>query len=153
MTETKKRIVITAIIGTFVFLLLLLGVLYLITKSFVFIVGLKFYLSLLKLPLCVYIVRRCFKNQIKESMNRTLLLCGLAFAVDVILDTVRYVLSSGVSSVLFLPLWLPLCFMVILYYLFKDAGSDKREKKLIFIIGIPLLLLALYFEVLSFVEL
>ena len=153
MSEQRKRILITVIIGASIFLLLLLGALYLITKSFVLVVGLHFYLNLLKIPLCVYIVRRCFKNQITESMNRALFLCGLALAVHVILGTARYALSRGVSSVLFLPLCLPLCFMVIMHYSFKDAGSEKQEKKLTFIIGIPLLLLALYFEILSFVDL
>ena len=35
---------------------------------------------------------------------------------------------------------------------FKDTGREKKaEKRLTYILGIPLLLLSLYFEILSFI--
>ncbi len=72
----------------------------------------------------------------------------------VVVDAFRFVLSEGISTVLFLPICLPICFMIIMFYSIKDTGREKiAEKRLIYILGIPLLLLSLYFEILSFIQL
>lgn len=43
--------------------------------------------------------------------------------------------------------------MIMMYYLYKDKDeSSNKGKKLTFIIGIPLLLLSFYFEILSFLQ-
>lgn len=149
LTDKKKL----AVIISLAVVLVSLGVVALITESFVIDAILHIYLKILYIPLIVYILRKCFRDQITKSMNKALALCTVAFIVDIILDSVRFILSSGVSTVLFLPACLPICFMVIVFYSFKDSGRDKRERKTVFLIGIPLLVIALYFEVLSFIKL
>ena len=76
---------------------------------------------------------------------------GALFADIVIADAVRYVVSGGASTVLFLPACIPVCFMVIMFYSFKDTARDKStERKNTFLVGAVLLLLSLYFEIATF---
>ncbi len=154
MSEKKKRMLVTSVIVTSALLILLLGILFLITESFVVDAILHIFLRLLFVPIVIKVLQKSFKDMIKDSMRKMLALCGCAIVLDVvILDAIRYIVSHGTSTVLFLPVCLPICFMIILFYSSKDTGRDKlAEKRLMYMVGIPLLLLSLYFEALSFVE-
>jgi len=111
-------------------------------------------MSSLVVPICIIIIKKCFQSQLNTSMSKVLLFCGTAFFADlVVCDGIRYVLSSGTNTILFLPACLPICFMLIMFYSTKDTGKDKSaEKRLTYLVGIPLLLMSLYFEVLSFLQ-
>lgn len=149
LSDTKKQIVI---IPSAV-LLILFGILSVTTKMFVFRAISHIYLSLLFVPIIIKLIQKCFKDQLPNSMKKVLVLCGGAIVVDlVIAGGVRYILREGISTVLFLPACLPLCFMIILFYSCKDIRRGRREKILTFLIGIPWLLLSLYFEILSFIQ-
>ncbi len=154
MSKTKKQIALTVVIVVCAVLYVLLGVLSLITKSFPANAILHIYLRMLIVPVFIKIFRKCFCGQITHSMNKALVLCSSVIFLDmVIIDAVRYVLSHGVSTVLFLPVCIPICFMITMIYSSKDTGRDKKsEKTLTYLVGIPLLLLSLYLEVLSFVQ-
>lgn len=154
MIETKKRNTITVAVIVSVIILILLGILSLTLKTFAVNVILHIYLRILFVPIIIKVLQKCFKDQLSKSMNKTLALCGSFIILDlVVVDAFRYILSKGVSSVLFLPVYLPLCFIVTMLYSFKDTGKDKKsEKRLTYIVGIPLLLLSLCFEILSFIQ-
>lgn len=136
-------------------LLIILEILSLIIKSFVMGAILHIYLQSLLVAIIIKILHKCFKEQLTDSMNNVIILCGCVLFLDlVVIDTVRFILSNGISTILFLPACLPACFMIIMNYSTKDTGKDKKdEKRLTYIIGIPLLILSLYFEVISFVNL
>lgn len=153
MSETRKRIITSAVIVS-AGILILLCVLSLITKSFLVYAILHIFLRLLGVPIIIKILQKFFKDQLTDSMSKALVLCGCIIVLDiVIVDAIRYILSHGSSTVLFLPICLPICFMIIMFYSSKDTGGDKRdEKKLTYVVGIPLLMLSLYFEILSFVQ-
>jgi membrane protein insertase Oxa1/YidC/SpoIIIJ len=87
-------------------------------------------------------------------MKKALVLCGIALTLDlVIIETIRFILNNGVSTVLFVPICLPLCFMILMFFSAKDTGKEKsREKTATFLIGVPILILAVYFEVYSFIQ-
>ena len=154
MYETKKRIIFTVIIAALAVTLILLAVLSLILKNFAVDVILHTYLRLLFVPLIIKSLQKCFRNQMNDSMNKALILCTCFIVLDlVVVDAFRFVLSKGFSTVLFLPICLPICFMITMFYSIKDTGRDKiAEKRLTYILGIPLLLLSLYFEILSFIQ-
>lgn len=153
MSETKKRLVKTSVIISMAVVLILLGVLSLITESFAVEVALHVYARILLVTVIIKFFYKSFSNQITVSMKKMLALCGGIIAVDlVVVDAIRFVVDNGVSSVLFLPACVPVCFMIIMHYYFKDTGKDMTaEKKGSYIVGIPLLLLALYFEILAFI--
>ena len=150
----NKKIIFTVVVIVATIILILLSVLSLITSSFVVYSISHIYLRLLFVPVIIMILYKCLKSQITISMKKVLVLCGCIITLDmVVVDAFRYVLSNGVSAVLFLPISLPICFMIIMIYSAKDTGRDKiKEKSLTYIVGIPLLLLSLYFEILSFVQ-
>ena len=154
MSETKKRNIITVVIVALAATLILLAVLSLILKTFAIDAILHTYLRLLFVPLIIKVLQKCFKDQLNDSMNKALILCACFIVLDlVVVDAFRFVLSKGISTVLFLPICLPICFMIIMFYSIKNTGRDKiAEKRLTYILGIPLLLLSLYFEILSFVQ-
>ena len=154
MSESKKRNIITVVIFTLALFLILLAVLSLILKSFVVDVILHTYLRLLFVPLIIKVLQKCFRDQLKNSMNKALILCTCFIVLDlVIVDAVRFILSKGSTFILFLPICIPICFMIIMFYTIKDTKINKKaEKRLMYIIGIPLLLLSLYIEILSFVQ-
>ena len=154
MSEAKKRNIITVVIVTLAAILVLLAVLSLTLKTFVVDAILHTYLRLLFVPLIIIVLQKCFRDQLSNSMNKALVLCTCFIVLDlVVVDAFRFVLSKGISTVLFLPICLPVCFMIIMFYSIKDTGRDKiAEKRLTYILGIPLLLLSLYFEILSFIH-
>lgn len=72
MTKSKKNIIVTAaIIASFV-LLMLLGILSLILKTFAVDVILHTQLRVLLVLIVVKALQKCFKDQLTESMNKTL---------------------------------------------------------------------------------
>ena len=154
MSEAKRRNLITVVIVALAASLILLAVLSLILKTFVVDVILHTYLRLLFVPLIIKVLQKCFRDQLNNSMNKALILCTCFIVLDfVVVDAFRFVLSKGISTVLFLPICLPICFMIIMCYSSKDTGRDKiAEKRLTYILGIPLLLLSLYLEILSFIQ-
>ena len=151
MSKAKKRKIITVVIVALAATLVLLAVLSLILKTFAVDVILHTYLRLLFVPLIIKVLQKCLRDQLSNSMNKALILCASFIVLDLVVDAFRFVLSKGISTVLFLPICLPICFMIIMFYSIKDTGRDKiAEKRLTYILGIPLLLLSLYFEILSF---
>ena len=152
MSKAKKRKIITVVIVALAATLVLLAVLSLILKTFAVDVILHTYLRLLFVPLIIKVLQKCLRDQLSNSMNKALILCACFIVLDLVVDAFRFVLSKGISTVLFLPICLPICFMIIMFYSIKDTGRDKiAEKRLTYILGIPLLLLSLYFEILSFI--
>ncbi len=153
MSKAKKRKIITVVIVALAATLVLLAVLSLILKTFAVDVILHTYLRLLFVPLIIKVLQKCLRDQLSNSMNKALILCACFIVLDLVVDAFRFVLSKGISTVLFLPICLPICFMIIMFYSIKDTGRDKiAEKRLTYILGIPLLLLSLYFEILSFIQ-
>ena len=153
MSKSKKRKIITVVIVALAVTLVLLAVLSLPLKTFVVDAILHTYLRLLFVPLIIIVLQKCFRDQLSNSMNKALILCACFIVLDLVVDAFRFVLSKGISTVLFLPICLPICFMIIMFYSIKDTGRDKiAEKRLTYILGIPLLLLSLYFEILSFIQ-
>ena len=154
MSEEKKRNIITVIVAVLATTLFLLAVLSLTLKTFVVDSILHTYLRLLFVPLIIKVLQKCFSEQLSNSMNKALVLCTCFIVLDlVVVDAFRFVLSKGISTVIFLPVCLPICFMIIMFYSIKDTGRDRiTEKRLTYILGIPLLLLSLYFEILSFIQ-
>ena len=153
MSKAKKRKIITVVIVALAATLVLLALLSLILKTFAVDVILHTYLRLLFVPLIIKVLQKCLRDQLSNSMNKALILCACFIVLDLVVDAFRFVLSKGISTVLFLPICLPICFMIIMFYSIKDTGRDKiAEKRLTYILGIPLLILSLYFEILSFIQ-
>lgn len=134
-------------------LLIILGVLSLIIKSVVMGSILHAYLRLLLVFTAIKLLSKFFKEELTSSMKKAFVLCGCVLFLDlVVIDAVRFILSNGISTVLFLPACLPVCFMIIMHYSTKDTGKERKyERRLTYIIGIPLLILSLCFEIASFV--
>ena len=99
-------------------------------KSFTVNAILHIYLRILFVPIAIKVLQKCFKDQLIYSMNKVLILCGLFIVIDlVVIDTFRYILSNGISTVLFLPICLPLCFIVTMIYSAKDTGRYKKDDR------------------------
>ncbi len=151
MTEQKRRILMTALIAGAIAILLLLGILYAITRKFVFSATLHIYFSLLYTPLILHWITKGLKNRESRLYKRALWLCGIALILNlVVVDGIRFVLSGGVSTLLFIPACAPLCAMVVTLCGTKE--DNLIEKKVALWICIPWLILSLYFEVLSFIQ-
>ncbi len=149
MTNKKRLALLTASVLT----VMALAVLCIIIKSFWINALLHIFLRLLCVPLMVVMIQRCFREQLTHSMKKALVLCGMTLTLDlVVIDAVRFILSNGVSTILFFPACLPACFMIVMLLSAKDTGRGAREKSIAFLVGIPLLLLSAYFEIYSFVQ-
>ena len=153
MTLKKKQIAFISIVA--VFLLLLLVVLFLVTEEFLITAILHTYLRVIFVAMILVVLHENLSGQLPNSLNKVLISCGIAMSIDlIVIDAIRYVLSKGIATVLFLPACIPICFMSMLYYLLNDKDENTNKgKKLTFAIGIPLLLLSFYFEILSFLQL
>jgi len=100
----------------------------------------------------LFVIRECFKVRLGCHIKKALLLCGVTLFLDlVVVGTFRFVLSNGVSIVLFLPVSMPICFLIIMHFSTKDVMTKSR-KIVIFLIGMILLLIATYVEILSFIH-
>ena len=153
MTQ-KKMITITVLFAVTVITLIVLGVLSVIKENFICETILHVMLNILKIPLILYIIKKCLSKELPQSMNKVLLLCGCILLLHTALNGVRYILSGGKITLLFLPLYLPLICIIAVYYVGKDLHLEKSKvNKLILFAGVPLTLLAAYFEVLSITSL
>ena len=152
--SNKKRIVLTVLIAAYVIAFVILAIMYYITKAFVFSVIFEAIFNLIEVFVVTMVLSKALKKQVTVSMKKMQFLCGLTLFVDGILDTIRYTISGGTRSIMFLPMWLPVCIMIFMHYLVKDSGAYKKEmRKATCFIGIPLLLLAVYFKIISFMDL
>ncbi len=153
MSKKKKILTIVSVVS--VVLLLLLVILALTTKEFLFTAILHTYLRVIFVAMILLTLHESLSGQLPNSLSKVLFSCGVVMGIDlIVIDAIRYILSEGISTVLFLPACIPICFMIMMYYLFRDKDEDKKAgKKLTFIIGIPLLCLSFYFEILSFLQL
>lgn len=150
--KKKKGMLLTALMMAA--LLIVLGILYIITKAFALQVALHILGRLLCTLVIIRVLKKCFHDQLGNRTNKVMTVCGCVIVADlVIVDAIRYILSRGTSTVLFLPGCLPICLMIILANSVTGAGVEKAElKRSAYLVGIPLLLLSLYFEVLSFLQ-
>jgi hypothetical protein len=150
MTDKKKRMIYMTAFAGAVLIFITIGVVYVVTKSFAVDVILHGFVQFLLTFALVKWIGFCFKNHITKSMKKVLVICGGAIFLDlVILDTLRFGLSGSISTILFFPFWLPVCLMVVLYYMYQDAGEGKKWA---WMIGLPLLLLSVVVEILSFIR-
>ena len=152
MADKRKRVAITAAIIGMAAVLVALGVLYAVVDSFLWGVVFHVYVKILLLPIAVIICKKYLENEIPKNYKKVTALCtGLVFVDLVVVDIIRYVASGGVTTMLFLPFCLPAMFMVISFYSAKERGVDEKANgRLTGIVGIPLLLLATFFEIASF---
>lgn len=135
-------------------ILAILSVLAIVTKAFIVNVIFHSYMRVLCVVTIIKLLEKGFRDYLNKSMNTVLVLCSVVLIADlVIVEAIRFVLTSGVSTVLFLPACLPICFMIVMRCSAKDLGRDiVWERNATYIVGIAVLLLSLYFEVLSFVQ-
>lgn len=152
MTAQNRRILMTVLISVAILGFLILNILYVITKEFVLSACIHIYFSLLYTPLILYWITRGLKNREVELNKRINWLCGIAVFLDlVVVDGIRYVLSGGIQTILFIPACAPFCAMLMMPCSTKK--DNQIEKKTTLWICIPLLILSLYFEILSFLQL
>ena len=101
--------------------------------------------------MAISIINWGFRNQLPNGINKLLVICGIVIFVDmVVIGTARFIVSGELFTLL-LPVCLPVCFMAIILLYAKEKENAKKEKKWAYIIGIPLLILSIYFEVISFI--
>ena len=74
MSSIKKRIIITTALAAGMGILILLGVIFLITKSFIIDVILHVLLRMLWIPFIIIILRKCFKEMLSDNLNKALVL-------------------------------------------------------------------------------
>ena len=123
-----------------------------IIKSFLFSVISHMVFRCIAVLIIVLIFRFVFKERLNNIPRKAIIWCEIALVLDlVVLDVIRFVLDGGVSTVLFFPACLPFCFMVIMLFLAKDSAKKKRESTITLLLGIPLLLISIYFETYSFI--
>jgi hypothetical protein len=153
MSDRKKKRMLFAALSMAA-LLIVLGILCIITKAFALQATSHILGRLLCTSIIIRVLKKCFYDQLGDRTNKVIAACGCVTVADlVIVDAIRYILSSGTSTVLFLPGCLPICFMIVMANSVGCAGAEKTElKSSAYLIGIPLLLLSLYFEVLSFLQ-
>ena len=129
-----------------------LAIIDLIVRSFLSGILLHTGLRLFAVLAVIAIINKGFKGLLVDNTKKALLLCGIALTLDmVIVDAVRFILNGGISTVLFLPACLPICFMIIMLLCPTHSMKDSRKKAIAFLIGIPLLVLSVYLEVYSFI--
>ncbi len=151
MTQNRRVLMTVLIVGA-ILILLILTILYAITGQFVLSACVHIYFSLLYTPLILYWITRGLKNREGVLNKKINWLCGIAIFLDlVVVDGIRYVLSGGTQTVLFIPACAPVCAMAVVLCSTKE--NNLIEKKTTLWICIPLLILALYFEILSFLHL
>lgn len=152
MTTQNRRILMTILIAGAILAFLILNILYAITREFALSACVHIYFSLLYTPLIFHWVTKGLKGRVGALYNKISWLCGIAIFLDlVVVDGIRFVLSGGIQTVLFIPACAPICAMAVILCSAKE--NDLIEKKTTLWICIPLLILSLYFEILSFLQL
>lgn len=100
--------------------------------------------QLLMLPLLMRIFCKIFKLQ----GNRAYGLLAAALILEIGLNTVRSFLNGGSTIVLFLPLCLPLAFLILVHH--SDEFRGKDGVRTAYVIGFILLAISLFLEMASF---
>ncbi len=100
--------------------------------------------QLLMLPLLMRIFCKIFKLQ----GNRAYGLLAAALILEIGLNTVRSFLNGGSTIVLFLPLCLPLAFLILVHH--SDEFRGKDSIRTAYVIGFILLAISLFLEMASF---
>ena len=151
MLDTRKRILLTAAILLPFVLLIAFGILFAVTDVFIFDLLAHILGRIIAVGLIGWACKKGFQNILKRYQRKALLICDCVAVMDlVIVDAIRYALNGGHSMGLLLPVWLPVCFMVIMHFAAKETECEKAStKRWSYIVGIPLLLLAAYFEIIS----
>ena len=148
--ENKKNLFL---ISSIISIILIFAYLGLMIESFLFSVITHMVFRCLAALIIVLILKGVFKEWLKNIPKKAIIWCEIALVLDlVVIDAVRFILSGGISTVLFLPVCLPICFMIIVLFSAKDMGKESCEKTIAFLVGIPLLLLSICFEIYSFVQ-
>ena len=154
MTQ-KRRILITAVLFASVCLLLLTAILYLIFGDIIISFAFGASIRLFLLAISIYLIFRIiYKKPMTDKSRKAMILCAAILFLDhFVLDAIRYALNDGVSTILFLPVSYPLCILVIMLF---AKPCEEKEKKIwrrgICWVIIPMLILSVYFEVLSFLK-
>ncbi len=125
----------------------LLGFLHSVTESFIVEVILDIFIRLLTIPLIIRILYKKFKKQLVDNAIFPIILCSFVVILDLLVVGVFRFFICGSSTTLFFPACIPICFLIISFYSNEQKKSDKITA---LIIGIPLLILSLYFEISSF---
>ncbi len=145
----KKRIVYTMWILTGVALFVMsLWVSNLLFKT-LFSLGAKLMLCL---PVLLYVIRKCFREISPRRMPKVLYLCAVSLVIQFILETFRFYLSGGDAYVLFVPIALPLCFLVVIHALLAEKGRSRGEKVGAWAVGLLLLAISVFFEIAVFMD-
>ena len=149
-SNNDKRLIL---LGISALALTVLTVLYIIFELFLFNAIIHVTIRLLVILAVAPMLQKYFKSPLAHSERVALALCGAVTVIDlVIVDTVRFILSGGTYTVLFLPACIPICFMIITLQPTNEPKHKTRNTLLALLIGIPLSLLAIYLEVYSFIH-
>ncbi len=146
----KKRLIW---IFSFLAVLVVTAILDVVTKSFATKVLMHTLFKIAAVIFVLFLLRKYLEKELTVSLNKVFIICSIVLVLDlVVFDSIRFIFCGGISSIFFLPVCLPIGFMVITHHIFKEKGYDREDYKTIYYIGIPLLLLAGYLELLSFVD-
>lgn len=149
--STQKRVLLTALVILPIAITIGLMIGAAVTEVFVLQAIAHIIIKAALAAICLYLIHKSFKDQLKKHKKPALIICAAALFIDmVVLSSIRYIISEGVQTILFFPACIPVCFTALLYYIFTDSDHQKSSKKWAFIIGIPLVFVALVFEVISF---
>ena len=147
--ENKKNLFL---ISSIISIILIFAYLGLMIESFLFSVITHMVFRCLAALIIVLILKDVFKEWLKNIPKKAIIWCEIALVLDlVVIDVIRFVIGGGVSTVLFFPACLPFCFMVIMPFLAKDSAKKIRKNTITFLLGIPWLLISIYFEIYSFI--
>ena len=145
----------TAILPAVVCILLMTGILYLIFGDIIISFAIGATVRLILLAISIYLTFRIiYKKPMTDKSRKAMILCAVILFLDhFVLDAIRYAINDGVSTILFLPVSYPLCILVIMLF---AKPCEEKEKKIwrrgICWVIIPILILSVYFEVLSFLK-
>ena len=149
--STKKRILLTIAIVLPFIALIGFTIAAAVTEIFALQAAAHVISKLFQTAFCIFILYRCFRKQLGKYVKPCMVICSVILFLDMtVLSSVRYIISDGVSTILFFPASIPLCLGTIIYCFADNSPKHKSVKKWVFIVGIPLTALAIVFEALSF---
>lgn len=151
MTDKMKRILLIVAIVTFTVAWVILGVLSYKTESFALDVIAHVVMRSAKVSLAIAFIFRFLKKELHEKSKFVSVICCAVIAIDlVVIDAARYIVTCGHSIVLFLPAFIPVCYIIILHHICKTSNAERTDHVIARIIGYALLALSIYFEIISF---
>lgn len=147
--NTFKLLITIGIILLFV-AFIVFNILYTTTENIVFgIIGTVTF-ALIKYPLCLKISYELAKNNLNENTKRFLAAVSAGIFASFCFEIARIVVSPGENlGVLLFPVMIPVLIWAYIYY-FSKTANNKKGMVISFLVGIPLLLLSIYFEVYDF---